>query len=205
MLLLVLNGNILDKVVQNSQANGLPNIAVSDCQGKFLNLLAKTMGAKRVLKIGTLGGYSTIWMARALPDDSKVITCEVDDEHAKVAQENINTAGLADRIEIIKGPALNSIHKLGVTPFDLVFIDANKEQNLDYFTEAKRLVRKGGVITVDNVVWFGKVADPSIVDENTEGIRDLLKSIQGDEEVEASTICTAGERGFDGFIYALRR
>jgi len=204
---LIPEDTVLDKVLQNCAANDLPDIAVSPAQGKLLNLVAKSIGAKRILEVGTLGGYSTIWMARALPQDGELVTCELDEKHAKIAQENVDTAGLSSKVKILQGPAYDSIVKLEPTPipFDLVFIDADKENNLNYFTEAKRLLRKGGVIIVDNVVRYGKVSDPAIVNETTEGVRNLLRSIQHDEDIEATTIATVGERGFDGFLYAYRK
>ncbi|KAF8065054.1 O-methyltransferase-domain-containing protein [Lyophyllum atratum] len=197
--------NILEATHANSIANGLPNIAVSPAQGKFLKLLASSIGAKRILEVGTLGGYSTIWLARALPEDGKLVTLELEQKHAKVALENVINAGLSHKVEVIVGPAVESLARIpSEPPFDLVFIDADKPSNARYFTEAKRLVRERGVIIVDNVVRYGKVADPSYSDPNIEGVRDLLKAIQGDREVDATTIGTTGEKGYDGFLYAVR-
>ncbi|KAJ7748350.1 O-methyltransferase family 3 protein [Mycena metata] len=197
---------ILDAALKNSTANGLPEIAVSAAQGKFLNLLVSSIGAKRILEVGTLGGYSTIWLARALPNDGELITLELIEKHAKVAQENIDKANLTNKVKIIVGPAHESMQQLHPeTPFDFIFIDADKKGNLDYFTEAKRLVRKGGVIIVDNVVRYGRVADPEYTDTNVEGVRRLLKGLKGDTDVEATTIGTVGDKGYDGYLYAVRK
>ncbi|PPQ99298.1 hypothetical protein CVT24_009166 [Panaeolus cyanescens] len=198
---------ILDATLQNSRNQGLDNIAVSAAQGKLLHLLAKSMQAKRIVEVGLLGGYSTIWLARALPDDGKLITFEIDSHSVKVAGENLNNAGLADKVEIVLGPAAEELPKLKADePFDLIFIDADKPSNPIYFKEAKRLVRKGGVIIVDNVVRRGKVADPQYQDDpNLQGVRDLVHLIKDDPEVEATTIATVGEKGYDGFLYAVRQ
>ncbi|RDB17094.1 tRNA threonylcarbamoyladenosine dehydratase [Hypsizygus marmoreus] len=203
---LIEKDSVLDAALANSNANGLPEIAVSTAQGKFLKLLASSIAAKRILEVGTLGGYSTIWLARALPDDGQLITLELSEKHAQVARDNLANAGLSTKVEVIVGKAVDSLAKLHPDPpFDLVFIDADKPSNLQYFTEAKRLVRKGGVIIVDNVVRYGRVADPSYIDDNIEGVRNLLKAIQGDAEVDATTIGTVGEKGYDGFLYAIRK
>jgi len=203
---LIPKDDVLDAVVINNIEQGLPEIAVSKAQGKFLSLLAKSIGAKKILEIGTLGGYSTIWLARALPNDGKLITLELFPRNAKIAQDNLKTAGVDDKVTITIGPAVESLAQLGSEePFDLVFIDADKSSNTIYFSEAKRLVRKGGVIIVDNVVWFGRVAMPEHTDETVEGVRRLLRAIQGDEEVEATTLSTVGERDYDGFIYAIKK
>ncbi|CAA7266161.1 unnamed protein product [Cyclocybe aegerita] len=196
----------LDAALKNNREQGLPDISVSVAQGKLMNLVAKSMKAKHILEVGTLGGYSTIWFAKALPADGKVITFEIDEHHAKVASQNLEAAGFLDKVSIVVGSAVQELPKLQPEePFDLAFIDADKPSNLFYFREAKRLLRKGGVIIVDNVVWNGSVADPNLTDENIEGVRTLLKAIQGDEEVEATTIGIAGDKGYDGFLYALRK
>lgn len=203
---LIPQDKILDAVRANCVKNDLPDIAVSDAEGKHLNLLAQAIGAKRILEVGTLGGYSAILMARALPDDGELVSFEVDDKHVKVSRENIETAGLSAKIKVVHGPAVETISQLGPdASFDMAFIDADKENNSTYFTQAKRLVRKGGVIIVDNVNRYGRISDPSFTDEATEGVRDLLKLIQQDPEIEATTISTVGVRGFDGFTWALRK
>ncbi|KAF5392658.1 hypothetical protein D9757_000883 [Collybiopsis confluens] len=196
---------ILEGTLKNSAANGLPDIAVSTSQGKFLNLQARSIQAKRILEVGTLGGYSTIWLGRALPDDGELITLEVDEKHARVAEENLSDAGLSSKCKVILGPGYESMRNLSSeNKFDLIFIDADKPSNLKYYTEAKRLVRKGGVIIVDNVVRFGRVADPEESSPNIEGVRQLLQYMKGDKVVDATTIATVGQKGYDGFIYAIR-
>ncbi|KAG7449989.1 S-adenosyl-L-methionine-dependent methyltransferase [Guyanagaster necrorhizus] len=196
----------LDAAIQNSEANGLPPISVSPAAGQLLYLLAKSIGAKRILEVGTLGGYSTIHLARALPDDGKVITLELSEHHAKVATENITKAGLASKVDIIVGPALDSLQKIESEPkFDFVFIDADKINTLNYFMEAKRLLRKGGVIYVDNVIRGGLVADPVDTSENSDGVRKLILALKDDEEVEGTTIGTATGQGYDGFLYAVKK
>ncbi|KAJ7624464.1 O-methyltransferase [Roridomyces roridus] len=196
----------LDAARANSTAQGLPEIAVSAAQGKFLQLLASSLGARRILEVGTLGGYSTIWLARALPPDGELTTLELSEHHANVASENIAHAGLTDRVHIVLGPAIDSMRSLPPSPpFDFIFIDADKEGYKDYFVEAKRLVRKGGVIIVDNVVRYGRVADPEYTDSRTEGIRAMLESIKGDSEVDATTLGTVGDKGYDGFMYVVRK
>ncbi|KAK7460978.1 hypothetical protein VKT23_008906 [Stygiomarasmius scandens] len=198
--------DILEKALKNSSDSGLPDIAVTKAQGKFLNLLAKSLGAKRILEVGTLGGYSTIWLGRALPEDGELITLEVNEKHARVAEENLSLAGLSSKCKLILGPAHDSMVKMDPQiPFDFIFIDADKPSNSKYFTEAKRLVKPGGVIIVDNVVRYGRVADPDLSDPNIEGVRGLLRMLKEDTEVEATTMGTVGEKGYDGFIYAVRK
>ncbi|CAA7266268.1 unnamed protein product [Cyclocybe aegerita] len=196
----------LEEALKNNKEQGLPDIGVSAAQGKLLNLLAKSINAKRVLEVGTLGGYSTIWFAKALPADGKIVTFEIDEGHAKIASQNLEAAGLAEKVSIVVGAAAQELPKLQPEePFDLAFIDADKPSNLIYFQESKRLLRKGGVIIVDNVVRNGRVSDPNVSNEDIEGVRALLKAIQSDEEIEATTISTVGEKGYDGFLYALRK
>ncbi|KAJ3919618.1 S-adenosyl-L-methionine-dependent methyltransferase [Lentinula edodes] len=203
---LIPKDEVMEFALKNSIDKGLPDIAVSPAQGKLLNLLAQSVGAKYILEVGTLGGYSSIWMGRALPKDGKLITLEINETHAKVAGENFAKAGLGDKCEVILGPAYESMIGLRPKiPFDLVFIDADKRSYPKYFAEAKRLVKKGGVIIVDNVVRYGQVNDMSVNDPDTVGIRELLAYIKQDKEVEATTIATVGERAFDGFLYAIRK
>ncbi|KAK0437940.1 O-methyltransferase family 3 protein [Desarmillaria tabescens] len=215
---LLQNDETLEAALQNSEANGLPVISVSPAQGKFLYLLAKSIGAKRILEVGTLGGYSAIHFARALPDDGKVTTLELEERYAKVATENIKKAGVASKIQIIVGPALDSLQKMPSEPkFDFAFLDADGANCLNYFIESKRLVRKGGIIVrqflrffvfpaqaqaqyVDNVVRSGGVANPADNSEIPTGVRKLISALKGDDEVEATTISTVGEKGYDGFF-----
>ncbi|KAJ3901018.1 O-methyltransferase-domain-containing protein [Lentinula edodes] len=190
---LIPKDEVMEFALKNSIDKGLPDIAVSPAQGKLLNLLAQSVGAKHILEVGTLGGYSSIWMGRALPKDGKLITLEINETHAKVAGENFAKAGLGDKCEVILGPAYESM------------IGLRRPSYPKYFAEAKRLVKKGGVIIVDNVVRYGQVNDMSVNDPDTVGIRELLAYIKQDKEVEATTIATVGERAFDGFLYAIRK
>ncbi|KAI0721695.1 S-adenosyl-L-methionine-dependent methyltransferase [Cerioporus squamosus] len=202
---LIARDDALERARKNSADKGLPEIAVSAAQGKLLNLHARSIGAKRILEVGTLGGYSTIWLGRALPEDGELVTFELSEKHAKVAQENIDYAGLTSKVKIVLGPAAESLKKLPSEPkWDLVFIDADKPSNLTYLLEAERLVRKGGVIIVDNVVRQGRVADPDANDDNVVGVRKMLEHLKTDKNVDATTIATVGEKGYDGFMYAIR-
>ncbi|KAG8924022.1 hypothetical protein FRC01_012024 [Tulasnella sp. 417] len=195
----------LDNVNQLAAQNGLPPIAVSTALGKFLNLLITSIGAKKIVEVGTLAGYSTIWMAKAIPEGGKIITFELEEKHAQVARENFKNANVSHKVDVVVGPAIESLPKIGGDgTFDLAFIDADKESNLEYFKQAKRLVRTKGVIIVDNVVRNGKVADPEEKDSRVEGVRRLLEHIKGDNEVEGTTIATVGEKGYDGFLYAVK-
>ncbi|KAG8948975.1 hypothetical protein FRC04_009176 [Tulasnella sp. 424] len=209
----------LDGVNQVGAQNGLPPIAVSTAQGKFLSLLVMSVGAKKIIEVGTLAGvgakkiievgtlagYSTIWMAKALPDDGKIITFELEEKHAQVARENLNKANLSHKVDVVVGPAAESLAKIsGDGTFDLAFLDADKEGYLEYFKQAKRLVRRKGVIIVDNVVQNGRVAVPEVSASRVEGIRRLLEYIKDDTEVEATTLATVGEKGYDGFLYAVK-
>ncbi|KAF8654808.1 hypothetical protein AX16_003377 [Volvariella volvacea WC 439] len=194
----------LRRAVERAKKEELPDIAVSPAQGKFLSLLARSIGAKRILEVGTLGGYSTIWLAKALPDDGELVTFELLEKHAQVARENIASAGLADKVQVVVGPAIDNLRALQPdVPFDLVFIDADKPSNVDYFREAKRLVRNNGVIIVDNVVRWGKVANLDHTDVDVEGVRALLAALKDDKDVDAVVMGTAGEKGYDGFLYGI--
>ncbi|KZS99291.1 S-adenosyl-L-methionine-dependent methyltransferase [Sistotremastrum niveocremeum HHB9708] len=195
----------LEGALKRSKENGLPDIAVSEAQGKFLHLLVRSHGFKRVLEVGTLGGYSTIWLARGVPEDGQVTTLEISEKHAKVAAENFKAAGVDSKIKLIVGSALETLPTIAADqPFDLVFIDADKPSNLDYFKHAKRLTKKGSVIIVDNVVRNGRVSIPEYTDANVEGVRRLLEYLATDKEVDATTLATVGTKGYDGFVYALR-
>ncbi|RPD66054.1 S-adenosyl-L-methionine-dependent methyltransferase [Lentinus tigrinus ALCF2SS1-7] len=202
---LIAPDDALEHARKNSNDQGLPEIAVSAAQGKLLNLYARSIGAKRILEVGTLGGYSTIWLSRALPDGGELVTFEISEKHAKVAQENIDYAGLTSKVKIVVGPAAESLKKVPSEPkWDLIFIDADKPSNLAYLLEGERLVRKGGVIIVDNVVRQGRVADPEANEEDIVGVRKLLEHLKTDEDVDATTIATVGEKGYDGFLYGIR-
>ncbi|KAJ7644670.1 O-methyltransferase [Roridomyces roridus] len=199
---------VLESTERRTQEKGIPyEIAVSPAQGKFLHLLLRSVNAKRVLEVGSLGGYSAIWMARALPDDGQVVALEIDPLHVEVSiEENVAHAGLSNKVKVILGPAHASMQALPSDAlFDLVFIDADKPNNTNYFIEAKRLVRSGGVIIVDNTGRKGRLVDPTDMDPSVEGTRELLRFIKDDPEVEATTIHTVGEKGFDGFTFAYRK
>ena len=193
----------LDGAQEASRAAGLPPISVSAAQGKFLHLLARIQGARRILEVGTLGGYSTIWLARALPQGGRVVTLEFDPKHADVARANITRAGLSDAVDIRVGRAIDTLPTLaGGTPFDLVFIDADKPSTTDYFQWALKLSRKGSVIVVDNVVRNGRVVDPS-GDEDALGMRKFLAVLGAERRVSATAVQTVGVKGYDGFAIAV--
>lgn len=194
---------ILAAALAHNAENGLPPIDVSAAQGKMLYLLAQMAGARRILEIGTLGGYSTIWLARALPDDGALVTLEVDPKHARVAQANLDRAGLSDRAEIRVGPAMDSLAAMtDVAPFDFVFIDADKQSNVDYVADAIRLGRSGTTIIVDNVVREGGVLDPASNDPGILGARALFDFLQSDPRIDATAVQTVGAKGWDGFVLA---
>ncbi len=184
-----------------SDAAGLPPHAVAANQGALLNILARTVGARRILEIGTLGGYSTIWLARALPEGGEVVSLEADAAHARVARANLARAGLGACAQVIVGPALESLPGLE-PPFDFAFIDADKRNNPAYFTHALRLVRAGGLIVVDNVVRGGEVADAASRDASVIGVRALVDQLAQEPRVVATAIQTVGAKGYDGFILA---
>jgi predicted O-methyltransferase YrrM len=198
---LVHGDDVLAQALRDSEAAGLPRIAVSATQGKQLYLTALSIGAKRILEVGTLGGYSTIWMARALPSDGQLVSLEIDPKHAKVARTNIERAGLSARVDIQVGPAIELLPKLQ-GPFDLAFIDADKESNADYFAHALRLSRKGSVIVVDNVVRDGKVIDPR-GNAQIQGVRRMIEQLSHDRRIAATAIQTVGDKGYDGHLMAV--
>jgi predicted O-methyltransferase YrrM len=200
--LLVGQDAALDAALEASDTAGLPRIAVSANQGKLLNLLARLRGARRILEIGTLGGYSTIWLARALPADGQLITLEYDPKHAEVARANIARAGLADRVEVRLGAALDTLPSLE-GPFDLSFIDADKVNNPAYFRAALAMSEPGSVIVVDNVVRGGGVADPDSTDPSVLGTRELADLLASEPRVDATAVQTVGSKGYDGFAIAL--
>jgi len=195
----------LDAAIRASDAAGLPSIQVSAAQGKFLHILVKAHGAKRILEIGTLGGYSTIWMARALPNDGRLITMEIEPAHAAVAKANVERAGVADRVEILVGNALDllpELEKREQQPFDLFFIDADKVSIPTYFESALRMSRKGSLILVDNVVRKGAVIEENSEDPSVQGVRRLNDMLSGDPRVTATVLQTVGIKGYDGLAIA---
>ena len=192
----------LDNALATSAKAGLPEIAVSPTHGKFLHLLAKTLGAKRILEIGTLGGYSTIWLARALPTGGSLITLEADPKHADIARANLGHAGLSRLVQVRVGAALDTLPQLaaeGKGPFDLVFIDADKVNTAAYFTWAMTLARPGALIVVDNVVRDGAVADASSTDTAVQGMRRFFDLVRFDARVDVTAVQTVGVKGYDGF------
>jgi caffeoyl-CoA O-methyltransferase len=177
--------DVLKSAVANTEKNGMPLIQVSPENGKFLQLLMKMIGAKRVLELGTLGGYSSIWMARGLPEDGKLITLEYETKHAEVAMNNFKRAGLENKIEIILGPALDSLDKLKGQKFDFAFIDADKVNYPVYFEKVFALMNKGGIITADNTLRKGEVINPDVEDEGTKAIHVFNKKVASDPRVES--------------------
>jgi len=185
-----------------SQAAGLPEIAVSAPQGKLLYLLARMMGARRILEIGVLGGYSTIWLARALPPEGRLISLEYKQKHAEVARANLAQAGLSEVAEVRVGAGSDLLPTL-TGPFDFFFIDADKEGYPDYFRGCLKLARPGSVMVFDNVVRDGKVIDAATSDTAVQGARQLHDAIAAEPRVSATSIQTVGSKGYDGFCLAI--
>lgn len=197
---------ILEEVLKANQEAGLPAIDVSPSQGKFLHLLASLKGAKRILEIGTLGGYSTIWLARALPKDGQLITLELNSQHAEVARANLKRAGVSHLVEVIVGPGLDTLAVLKdrrTEPFDLIFIDADKPNNPNYLKWALKLSKKGSLIICDNVVRQGHVVNAESEDENVKGIRQFMNALAQEKRISATAIQTVGSKGYDGFILGI--
>jgi predicted O-methyltransferase YrrM len=196
----------LESALAANAAAGLPSIDVSPTQGKFLHLLARIQGAMRILEIGTLGGYSTIWLARALPPLGTLISLEFSPKHAAVAKENIAQAGLASIVEIRIGPAADSLaqlHAENPQPFDLIFIDADKPSNPTYLEWAIKLSRKGTLIVVDNVIRDGEIANASSTDPAITGTRAMFEMLSANPRLCATALQTVGSKGYDGFALAL--
>jgi predicted O-methyltransferase YrrM len=204
--LMVASDPALDAALQTSAAAGLPPIHISPNQGKFLHVLARAIRARRILEIGTLGGYSALWLARALPSDGRLITLELEPKHAEVARANIARAGLDGLIELRLGPALDTLAHMaaeGVDPFDLVFIDADKAAYGDYFPWALRFSRPGTLIIADNIVRKGAVADTASADPRVRGVRRFNQMLAAEPRVTATALQTVGSKGYDGFAIAL--
>ena len=199
---------VLDQVLKESANAGLPPHNVAPNQGKLLQVIAQIQGAKRILEVGTLGGYSTIWLARAIQDipNGRVVTLEVNANHAAVAKKNISLAGLEDKVDIVVGAAVESLARLeGSEPFDLIFIDADKPSNPVYLQWSLKLSRKGTVIIADNVVRDGKVADAQSQDPNVLGIRTFNEMAALEPRLSATEVQTVGSKGWDGFGIAVVR
>jgi predicted O-methyltransferase YrrM len=195
----------LKAALADSAAAGLRPISVTAPQGKLLHLLARMIGARRILEIGTLGGYSTIWLGRALPPDGRLVTLEIDPACAAVARRNLSRAGLADRVELMLAPAAESLRRLaadGAEPFDLAFIDADKASSDSYFLAALELSHAGSVIIVDNVVRDGAVVDAASTDPDILGVRRLMALLAHEPRVHATAVQTVGGKGYDGFLLA---
>jgi predicted O-methyltransferase YrrM len=196
----------LEYVLQSSEAAGLPRIQVSALQGKLLHLLALMVAARNILEIGTLAGYSAIWMARALPEDGQLITLEANEKHVQIARDNFARAGTAGKIELRFGKALDTLPQIaaqGRGPFDLVFIDANRSNLPEYFAWSLRLARRGSVIVVDNVVREGGVLNVESSDPDIQGIRRFAEMAAAEKRVSSTVIQTVGSKNYDGFAMLL--
>jgi predicted O-methyltransferase YrrM len=204
--LLVTPDQALEAALQMSAEAGLPPINVAPNQGKLLQLLATMQDTRNILEIGTLGGYSTIWLARALPASGRLVTLEAEPLHADVARKNIARAGLEKIVEVRLGPALDTLKQLVAekcVPFDFIFIDADKESYPDYFTWSLKLSRRGTCIIADNVVRHGAVIDPAHTDPRVQGVRRFNELLAAEPRVTATTIQTVGSKGYDGFTLAI--
>jgi predicted O-methyltransferase YrrM len=196
----------LEATLLASRAAGLPDIQVSPLQGRWLHLLARALRARRILEIGTLGGYSTIWLGQALPPDGQLITVELDPKHAAIARANLARAGLEHRVEVRLGPALEVLPGLlqkGEGPFDLVFIDADKPSYAEYLEWAVRLSRRGTIILADNVVRRGDIVEAGSSDPAVQGVRRMNERLARDSRLSASALQTVGSKGHDGMLFAL--
>jgi predicted O-methyltransferase YrrM len=196
---------VLEECLRASAAAGLPSIQVPPVQGRFLYLIAKLSGARRILEIGTLGGYSTIWLARGLPAAGTLLTLEIDPKHAEVARANLARAGVTEKVEVIVGPALETLPRLEKEkrgPFDLFFLDADRPNNRAYVEWVLRLSRPGSLLVVDNVVRRGEVADAKSADPSVRGVREMIDALASEGRVSATAIQTVGKKGYDGFLLA---
>ena len=203
---LLKSDDALESAVKASDEAGLPSIQVSAPQGKFMYLLAKVHGARRILEIGTLGGYSTIWLARALPAGGMLVTMEIDPRHAEVAKANVDRAGVGDKVQVLVGNArdlLPDLERRNDVPFDLTFIDADKASIPFYFESAHRMSRPGSLILVDNVVREGAVIQADSEDASVQGVRRLNEMLSANSSIEATVLQTVGVKGYDGLAIAL--
>lgn len=204
--LLAPEDEVLKQTIASLEESGIPQISVTATQGKFLQVLALLCGAKKVLELGTLGGYSTIWLGRTLPADGRIITLEIDPHHASVAQRNIDAAGLTDRVEIRIGKALDTLPQMidaKEGPFDLIFIDADKPPYAEYFQLALQLSRPGTLIICDNVIREGKVLDATAEDERVKGVQRFNQMLANETRVSATILQTVGVKEYDGMAIAV--
>jgi len=204
--LLVHADNTLDDALLANEQAGPPQIDVTKLQGKFLEFLVRISGARCILEIGTLGGYSTIWLARALPGDGRIVSLELDPHHAEIARANLENAGVLDSVDLIIGPALETLPTLknsAAAPFDLIFIDADKQGYPEYLRWALRLSRPGTVIVADNVVREGRVVDPECDDPNVLGVRRFTEMLAAEPRLSSTVLQTVGTKGYDGFALAV--
>ncbi len=200
------DGSFYEEILARSDSAGLPEIHVSASQGKLLQLLAKIHQAKTILEIGTLAGYSTVWMANALPPDGRIVTLEFDPKHAELAQQNFQSAGLADSVELRQGAALETlpeVERSDIAPFDMTFIDADKVNIPAYFDWAVKLSRPGSIVIVDNVVREGAILRADSNDPSVGGVRRLADQLAKDDRVDATVVQTVGAKGYDGFVLAI--
>jgi predicted O-methyltransferase YrrM len=204
--MLIPQDSSLDDALAAAAAAKLPSIQVSSVQGKFLHLLARILGARNILEIGTLGGFSTIWMARALPEGGRIITLEADPKHADVAKKNFARAGVESKVDLRLGKALDTLPRVaadGLGPFDLFFIDANKSNMPEYFEWSLKLARKGSVIIADNVVREGAILDEKSKDADIQGIRRFLEMVGKEKRVSGTALQTVSTKNYDGFALVL--
>jgi predicted O-methyltransferase YrrM len=199
---LIANDEVLEAALRDSKSAGLPEIQVTPLQGKMLAIFARMIGARRILEVGTLGGYSTIWLARALPDGGHLLTLEAAPKHAAVAQKNLERAGLPGKVELRIGPALSTLAQLvteNAAPFDLIFLDADKEHNADYLQWAMKLAHPGTVIVTDNVVREGALLDAKSDDPAVQGTRRFFEAVAAEPRLTATAIQTVSGKKYDGF------
>lgn len=205
---LLAEDSVMRQVLQNAVDAELPPIQIEPNQGALLQLFARSCAAKRILELGTLGGFSTIWMARGLPSDGKLITLELEQACADVAQENFRLAGVEDRVELRLGAAADSLRAMiadGEAPFDFVFFDADKEGYPEYLSLTMELVHPGTILVADNVVRQAEILDPACGDPSVQGTQAFLKQLGEDPRLDATALQTVGAKGYDGFAYALVR
>lgn len=198
---------ILNQTLENNQASGLPQIDVAPLQGKLLYLLTKMKSARQVLEIGTLGGYSSIWFARAVNQNGKVVTLEANQSHAEVARQNIENAGFKQTVQVLVGKAIDTLPTLenAGESFDVIFIDADKQNNPKYLEWALRLANEGALLIADNVVRNGEVIDQKSEDERIQGLREFMNMLENEERIESTAIQTVGSKGHDGFVIGIMK